>query len=102
MANKVGTYGVALAAREHGIPFYVAAPTTTVDLSTPDGASIVIEQRSALEVTALQGVDTAPVGVTVFNPAFDVTPVKLVTAIITERGVAQPVTPASLAALLGK
>jgi methylthioribose-1-phosphate isomerase len=100
VANKVGTYGVALAAREHGIPFYVAAPSTTVDLKTADGASIVIEQRASLEVTSLQGVDTAPTGVHVFNPAFDVTPARLVTAIITERGVANPVTPSSLAALM--
>ncbi len=98
VCNKVGTFGVALAARRHGIPFYVAAPTTTVDLATKDGASIVIEQRGADEVTSFQGVDAAPEGVRVFNPAFDVTPADLVTAVVTERGVAR--TPSELAAFV--
>ena len=85
-ANKIGTYGVAILAKEHGIPFYVAAPFSTVDLATPDGASIEIETRASSEVTHFAGVQTAPDNVDVFNPAFDVTPAKYVTAFITERG----------------
>ena len=93
VANKIGTYTVAVLAKEHGIPFYVAAPVSTVDLETPDGSRIPIEQRSSREVTHLAGKQIAPDGVTVENPAFDVTPNAYVTAIITERGVArQPYT----------
>src|SRR5579864_690258 len=89
VANKIGTYGVAVLAREHGIPFYVAAPWSTVDLSTPTGDRIPIEQRSPREITHHGGKQMAPDGVLVENPAFDVTPNKYVTAIITERGIAR-------------
>jgi methylthioribose-1-phosphate isomerase len=90
VANKVGTYGLAVLARHHGIPFYVAAPTSTIDLATPDGAAIVVEQRPAEEVTTIAGVRVAPDGVVARNPAFDVTPTSLVTALITEHGLATP------------
>ena len=90
VANKIGTYALAIAARHHGIPFYVAAPTSTLDPDMPDGASIEIEQRSADEVRRGFGVLTAPVGAQVYNPAFDVTPSDLVTAIITDRAVFRP------------
>jgi methylthioribose-1-phosphate isomerase len=89
VANKIGTYTVAVLAKAHGIPFYVAAPFSTVDLATPDGSRIPIEQRSSREVTHLAGKQIAPDGVTVENPAFDVTPNAYVTAIITERGIAR-------------
>jgi methylthioribose-1-phosphate isomerase len=89
-ANKIGTYGLALAARAHGIPFYVAAPSSTLDPSTPNGAAIPIEQRHATEVSSWQGTRTAPVGMKVWNPAFDMTPAELITAIITDRGIFQP------------
>ncbi len=90
VANKIGTYTVAVLAKEHDIPFYVAAPFSTVDLETPDGTRIPIEQRSSREVTHLAGKQIAPDGVKVENPAFDVTPHRYVAAIITERGVARP------------
>jgi len=90
VANKIGTYTVSVLAREHGVPFYVAAPISTVDLSLPDGSVIPIEERAASEVTGFGGVRWAPVGVRVRNPAFDVTPARNVAAIITERGVAFP------------
>src|SRR6202012_3802015 len=89
VANKIGTYSVAVLAKEHGIPFYVAAPLSTVDLETADGSQIPIEQRSPREVTHIAGRQMVPDGVGVENPAFDVTPHKYVTAIITERGVAR-------------
>ena len=89
VANKIGTYTVAVLAKEHGIPFYVAAPTSTVDLGTADGSKIPIEQRASTEVTHLAGKQIAPDAVGVENPAFDVTPNQYVTAIITERGVAR-------------
>jgi methylthioribose-1-phosphate isomerase len=89
VANKIGTYTVAVLAKEHGIPFYVAAPTSTVDLETPDGSKIPIEQRNPKEVTHIAGKQMVPDGVGIENPAFDVTPAKYVTAIITERGVAR-------------
>src|SRR4051794_12337879 len=98
-ANKVGTYTVAILAKEHGIPFYVAAPFSTVDLKTPDGSKIPIEQRSSKEVTHFAGKRIAPEGVKVENPAFDVTPAKYITAIITERGVAKAPFEESLARL---
>ncbi len=88
VANKIGTYTVAVLAREHGIPFYVAAPLSTIDLETPDGSKIPIEQRSPLEVTHMAGRQLTPDGVGIENPAFDVTPHRYVAAIITERGVA--------------
>jgi len=87
VANKIGTYGVAVLAREHGIPFYVAAPWATVDMATAHGDEIPIEQRAAVEVTHHAGKQLTPHGVGVENPAFDVTPAKYVSAIITERGV---------------
>src|ERR1700682_1278564 len=89
VANKIGSYTVAVLAKEHGIPFYVAAPISTVDLATPDGSKIPIEQRNAREVTHIAGKQMVPDGVQVENPAFDVTPAKYVTAIITERGIAR-------------
>ena len=89
VANKIGTYTVAILAKEHGIPFYVAAPFSTVDLETPDGSGIPIEQRSTREVTHIGDRQIVPTGVKVENPAFDVTPSQYVTAIITERGVAR-------------
>jgi len=89
VANKVGTYGLAVLAREHGIPFYVAAPVSTFDLATPSGEDIPIEERGAQEVTHLAGRRIVPEGVPVRHPAFDVTPHRYVTAIIGERGVAR-------------
>jgi methylthioribose-1-phosphate isomerase len=90
VANKIGTYSVAVLAKEHGIPFYVAAPWSTVDMNMPDGEGIPIEQRSAREVTHHAGKQVAPDGVLVENPAFDMTPGKYIAAIITERGIANP------------
>jgi methylthioribose-1-phosphate isomerase len=90
-ANKIGTYGVALLARAHGIPFYVAAPSSTFDLSLPNGDAIPIEQRDPREVTHGFGRQTAPDGVAVYNPAFDVTPHQLIAGIVTEKGLIQPV-----------
>jgi methylthioribose-1-phosphate isomerase len=87
VANKIGTYNVAILAKEHGIPFYVAAPWSTIDLATADGSAIPIEERSAREVTHHAGTQLTPNGVGIRNPAFDVTPNKYVTAIFTERGV---------------
>jgi methylthioribose-1-phosphate isomerase len=86
-ANKIGTYTLAVLAKENGIPFYVAAPTTTIDLSLASGDEIPIEQRSPDEVTHIQGVSIAPEGIEALNPAFDVTPHRYITAIITERGI---------------
>jgi methylthioribose-1-phosphate isomerase len=91
VANKIGTYSVAVLAKAHGIPFYVAAPYSTIDLKTKSGADIPIEQRNPLEVTTIQGSNpVAPKGVAVYNPAFDVTPAELIAGIITERGVFKP------------
>ncbi len=89
VANKIGTYGVAVLAKENDVPFYVAAPVSTLDLSLPDGTHIPIEERAAVEVTHVHGVRMAPEGAAVRNPAFDVTPNRYVTAIVTERGVAR-------------
>jgi methylthioribose-1-phosphate isomerase len=86
-ANKVGTYPLAVLAARHGIPFYVCAPTSSVDLATPDGASIEIEERPADEVLLIRGVAIAPPGTVVRNPSFDVTPAELITGIVTEEGV---------------
>jgi methylthioribose-1-phosphate isomerase len=86
--NKIGTYSVAVLAREHKIPFFVAAPRSTFDLATPSGADVTIEERDPEEVLEFGGIRTAPVGVEARNPAFDVTPAALVTAIICETGVA--------------
>jgi methylthioribose-1-phosphate isomerase len=101
-ANKVGTYTVALVAREHKVPFYVAAPVSTIDLETPEGSRIPIEERPAREVTHVKSVRLAPEGAKVFNPAFDVTPHALIAGIITERGIARPPYIESLAALVGR
>src|SRR5262249_20273448 len=89
VANKIGTYGVAVLAKQHQIPLYVVAPSSTVDLETPDGLHIPIEERADEEVTAFFGTNTAPKGVKAFNPAFDVTPHHLVEAIVTEQGIAR-------------
>ena len=89
VANKIGTYSVAVLAKENDIPFYVAAPFSTIDLDTSDGSKIPIEQRNPKEVTHIAGRQMVPDGVEVENPAFDVTPAKYVTAIVTERGVAR-------------
>lgn len=99
-ANKVGTYGLAVAARFHGIPFWCVAPTTTVDPGTPDGASIVIEERDPAEVLSFDGRPVAPEGVGAHNPAFDVTPAELVTGLVTERGVIRNPTAGKIARLL--
>jgi methylthioribose-1-phosphate isomerase len=101
VANKVGTYTVAILAKEHKIPFYVAAPFSTIDLNTPDGSKIPIEQRNSEEVTHIGGKQIAPKGVQVENPAFDVTPAAYVTAIVTERGIARAPYAESLAKLAG-
>ncbi len=100
VANKIGTYTLAVLARENGLPFYVAAPVSTIDLDTPTGGSIPIEERAADEVTHHAGRRLAPEGIAVRNPAFDVTPHRYVTAIICERGVARPPYGESLRALV--
>jgi methylthioribose-1-phosphate isomerase len=99
-ANKIGTYTVAVLCREHGVPFYVAAPISTIDLATPNGAAIPIEERSAAEVTSLFGLPLAPAGVGARHPAFDVTPARLIAGIVTERGVARAPYEESLARLV--
>jgi methylthioribose-1-phosphate isomerase len=99
VANKVGTYGLAVLAKHHGVPFVVVAPVSTVDFDTPDGAAITVEHRPAEEVTRLAGQPVAPAGTTGYNPAFDVTPPDLITALVTEHGVIQPVTPGNLRVL---
>lgn len=98
-ANKIGTFSVAVLAREHGIPFYVAAPVSTLDLTLADGSQIPIEERPATEVTHVRGQAIAPEGVRVRNPSFDVTPARFISAIITERGVVQGNYQQGLAAL---
>ena len=99
-ANKIGTYNLAVLARHHGIPFYIAAPTSTFDMDCPDGDAIPIEQRDAAEVRSAAGHATAPDTVAVYNPAFDVTPAELIEAIVTERGVIRPVNSDTVAAML--
>jgi methylthioribose-1-phosphate isomerase len=99
VANKVGTYSLAVLARHHGIPFYVAAPFSTVDRSLATGSDIVIEERDPAEVLLPGGVPFAPAGTPAANPAFDVTPAELVTALVTDRGVATPPWPEALARL---
>ncbi|AEW94379.1 5-fluoro-5-deoxy-ribulose 1-phosphate [Streptantibioticus cattleyicolor NRRL 8057 = DSM 46488] len=113
-ANKVGSYPLAVLARYHNVPFVVVAPTTTIDLATPDGTAIEVEQRPAQEVTELTGprpgpdregatgIPVAPLGTPAYNPAFDVTPPELITAVVTETGVASPVTGSSIAALAAR
>ena len=100
VANKIGTYPLAVLAKRHGIPFYVAAPLSTFDPKIPDGSRIPIEERPAAEVTGYRGTRWAPEGVSVRNPAFDVTPAELITAIISEKGIASPPYGKSIAALL--
>ena len=100
-ANKIGTYSLAVLARAHGIPFFIAAPSSTFDLTLPSGDSIPIEERSPEEITHGFGRQTAPSGVEVYNPAFDVTPAELIEAIITERGVIQPVSDGNIQKVLG-
>ena len=99
-ANKIGTYALAIAARHHGVPFYVAAPYSTFDLSLRGGADIPIEQRAAEEITEGFGRRTAPQAVGTYSPAFDVTPAELITALITDRGVIEPVTEANVRTLI--
>src|SRR5580693_7186194 len=101
VANKIGTYSIAVLAKEHDIPFYVAAPLSTIDFEAPDGSKIPIEQRNEKEVTHIAGKQMTPDGVQVENPAFDVTPAKYVTAIVTERGIARAPYGESLAKLAG-
>jgi methylthioribose-1-phosphate isomerase len=101
VANKVGTYPLSLAAQAAGVPLFVAAPISTVDLRAASGAAIPIEERAASEVTSIQGARIAPEGVQVYNPSFDVTPARLVAAIITERGIARAPYEQSLALLAG-
>jgi methylthioribose-1-phosphate isomerase len=102
VANKIGTYALAVLALHHNVSFMVAAPTATIDLATPDGAAISIEERPAEEVTTIRGVRIAPVGTVARNLAFDITPAWLVTAIITERGVARSPFPESLPKLVNE
>ncbi len=102
VANKIGTYTVAVLAKEHEIPFYVAAPFSTIDMEMPDGSKIPIEQRDVKEVTHIAGKQMVPEGVSVENPAFDVTPAKFVTAIVTERGIARAPYGETLARLAGQ
>ncbi len=99
VANKIGTYPLAVMARRHGVPLYVAAPLSSIDFNCPSGADIPIEERDASELAEIAGRRIAPPGVRIFNPAFDVTPAELVTAIVTERGVARPPYDKSLAEL---
>jgi methylthioribose-1-phosphate isomerase len=101
-ANKIGTYALALLARAHRIPFYIAAPSSTFDLAIRSGRDIPIEERSLEEVAAFGGTRTAPAGAAVYNPAFDVTPAELVTAIVTERGLIQPVNESQVREVLGR
>ncbi len=101
-ANKIGTYGLAVLAHAHGIPFYIAAPSSTFDLSLASGDGIPIEQRAAEEITEGLGRRTAPQGIEVYNPAFDVTPARYITGIITERGVISPVTVENVARMMGR
>jgi methylthioribose-1-phosphate isomerase len=102
VANKIGTYTVAVLAKENGIPFYVAAPLSTIDFACPDGSQIPIEQRNAREVTHMAGKQMVPDGVSIENPAFDVTPAKYVAAIITEHGIAREPYGESLRGLAGE
>jgi len=89
-ANKIGTYSVAILAKHHNIPFYIAAPSSTVDFSTKSGADIIIEERKSEEITCGFGKQTAPTGIKTYNPAFDVTPHELICGIITEKGIVYP------------
>jgi methylthioribose-1-phosphate isomerase len=101
-ANKIGTYALAVLAQAHGVPFYVAAPTSTIDPACPDGDRIPIEERDPREITELAGTPIAPVGARARNPAFDVTPARFIAAIVTERGVARPPFGPALAAQIAE
>ena len=101
VANKIGTYALAVLAARHKIPFFVAAPYSTFDLSLPDGSGIPIEERAGEEITRPFGHLIAPAAAGVYNPAFDVTPAELITAIFTDRGVIQPVNARTVAAIVG-
>jgi len=101
-ANKIGTYGLAVLAAAHGVPFFVAAPSSSFDLTLVDGAGIPIEERSPAEVTAPWGQPLAPAGAAAYNPAFDVTPARLIRGIVTEHGVVSPVDAAGIARMLGR
>jgi methylthioribose-1-phosphate isomerase len=101
-ANKIGTYTLAVLAKENGVPFYVAAPTSTIDLSLKSGDEIPIEERNPEEVTSIKGIRVAPKGVTAVNPAFDITPHKYITTIITEKGVIRKSYPIGLKQLVGR
>jgi methylthioribose-1-phosphate isomerase len=101
VANKIGTYTVAVLARAHGVPFYVAAPVSTIDLSTPDGSAIPIEERDAKELSHMGSTQLAPEGASVWNPAFDITPAEYVAGIITEHGICRPPFDKSLRAACG-
>ena len=100
-ANKIGTYALAVLAREHRVPFYIAAPRSTFDFSLASGEEIPIEERDGGEITRGFGRQTAPDGIGTWNPAFDVTPAELITALVTERGVIEPVTSQQIAKVLG-
>lgn len=100
-ANKIGTYSLAVLARAHGIPFYIAAPSSTFDLTIDSGDQIPIEERSSSEITHGFGRQTAPAGIQVYNPAFDVTPADYIEAIITERGIIRPVEKTNIQLVLG-
>ncbi|MFH1027475.1 MAG: S-methyl-5-thioribose-1-phosphate isomerase, partial [Pseudomonadota bacterium] len=101
-ANKIGTYSVAVLAKENNIPFYVAAPVSTLDLTLADGSKIPIEERPGIEVTHIKGIAIAPEGINVRNPAFDVTPARFITAIITENGIVKDDYRAGLRKVSGK
>jgi methylthioribose-1-phosphate isomerase len=100
-ANKIGTYGLALLAKAHAIPFYVAAPSSTFDMKLPDGSGIPIEERDPREITEAFGMPLAPAGAPAWNPAFDVTPAELIRGIITEHGLIEPVSRERIAEVLG-
>lgn len=102
VANKIGTYSLAVLARAHNIPFYVVAPTSTIDLSLASGDDIPVEQRNSDEVTSIQGKSIAPAGVLAANPAFDITPAEYITAIITDRGVVRGPYEGALRAIMDK
>ena len=102
VANKIGTYNLAVLAHHHGVPFYVAAPSSTFDFSLPDGSGIPIEQRGQDEITEGFGRRIAPEGVQTYCPAFDVTPHDLISALVTEKGLIEPVNAVQVSAVLGR
>ena len=102
VANKIGTYSLAVLAKYNGIPFYVAAPTSTFDMKSSYGDDIIIEQRNPDEVTTINGVRVAPEGIKVYNPAFDVTPPELITGIITDKGIIRPIYRDTIPEIIGE